>query len=199
MSFAAGLTQARLTVVDGRELSSQSFRMPELTDIIICQRGLADGVERTLEGQSVRVVATAEEGLAATDRGTGRQLMIDDSVSTGSASDKDASSKSRQEVSWLRWPSTWAYAVLSGLDIFLTYRLLVTQQHVEANPIARYFIDGWGLKGMVWFKLGMTVFVLAVIHSLFQKKEAYSRGVVRLGVVVVGCVDVYSLWLLTAR
>lgn len=101
------------------------------------------------------------------------------------------------DLNWLRWPETWAYVVLSGLDIYLTYRLLVEQQHVEANPLARYFIDGWGLKGMVWFKLVMTAFVLGLIHSLLQKKESYARAVVRLGAAAVGCVDVYSLWLLS--
>ncbi|MDA0586725.1 MAG: DUF5658 family protein [Planctomycetota bacterium] len=111
----------------------------------------------------------------------------------------EAKTNSAHDLTWLSWPATWVYVVLSGLDIFLTYRLLVTQQHVEANPIARYFIDGWGLKGMIWFKLSMTAFVLALIHTLLQKHKAYARGVVWLGVAVVGGVDVYSLWLLSGR
>ena len=101
------------------------------------------------------------------------------------------------DVTWLRWPTTWIYLALSGLDIFLTYQLLVRLDHVEANPLARYFIDGWGLKGMVWFKLGMTAFVLALVHTLLQKREIYAQAVVRLGVAVVFAVDCYSIWLLT--
>jgi hypothetical protein len=122
--------------------------------------------------------------------------MSDESGSTNQASAENTSSNSRHDLSWLRWPTTWAYAVLSGLDIFLTYRLLVTQQHVEANPIARFFIDGWGLKGMVWFKLGMTAFVLGLVHTLLQKREVYARGVVWLGVIIVAGVVVYSALLL---
>ena len=125
--------------------------------------------------------------------------MRDDTAASHRDSSENGSTTLQRDLTWLRWPSTWAYVVLSGLDIFLTYQLLVSQQHVEANPLARYFIDGWGLKGMVWFKLGMTAFVLALIHSLQQKKEAYARAVVRLGAAVVGCVDVYSLWLLSGR
>ena len=99
-------------------------------------------------------------------------------------------------VVWIRWPETWVYVALSGLDIFLTYQLLVRLDHVEANPLARYFIEGWGLKGMVWFKLGMTAFVLTLVHALLQKKEVYARPVVRLGTAAVAAVDCYSIWLL---
>lgn len=99
-------------------------------------------------------------------------------------------------VVWIRWPETWIYVALSGLDIFLTYQLLVRLDHVEANPLARFFIEGWGLKGMVWFKLGMTAFVLTLVHALLQKKEVYARTIVRLGTAAVAAVDCYSIWLL---
>ena len=99
-------------------------------------------------------------------------------------------------VVWIRWPETWIYVALSGLDIFLTYQLLVRLDHVEANPLARFFIEGWGLKGMVWVKLCMTAFVLTLVHALLQKKEVYARTIVRLGTAAVAAVDCYSIWLL---
>ncbi|MFP6763939.1 MAG: DUF5658 family protein [Planctomycetaceae bacterium] len=98
---------------------------------------------------------------------------------------------------WLRWPAAWFYLIFSGLDITLTYQLLVTQDHVESNPIARYFIEGWGLKGMVWFKLIMTAFVLVLVHVLLQNSRVRALAVVRLGAVLVGSVVVYSVWLLS--
>lgn len=103
----------------------------------------------------------------------------------------------RTSLAWMRWAATWGYLVLSGCDILFTYQLLVTQKHVEANPLARFFIDGWGLKGMVWFKLSMTAFVLSLVHALLQKREDYARMVIRLGAVIVFGVDCYSVWLLT--
>lgn len=116
---------------------------------------------------------------------------------SSAASDlNEAQQAASPNMIWIRWPETWIYAALSGLDIFLTYQLLVRLDHVEANPLARYFIEGWGLKGMVWFKLGMTAFVLTLVHALLQKKEVYARTVVRLGTAAVGAVDCYSIWLL---
>lgn len=116
---------------------------------------------------------------------------------SSAASDLDREEKTpAPNVAWTRWPETWFYVALSGLDIFLTYQLLVRLDHVEANPLARYFIEGWGLKGMVWFKLGMTAFVLTLVHATLQKKEAYARTIVRLGTAAVGAVDCYSIWLL---
>ena len=101
------------------------------------------------------------------------------------------------DCGWTRWPATWFYVLFSGLDIALTYQLLVSQDHVEINPVARYFIRGWGLKGMVWFKLVMTVFVLTVVHTLLQKSRRRARFVVRLGAILVGSVVAYSAWLLS--
>jgi len=120
--------------------------------------------------------------------------MSDESSAAQDVSDEEKTAS--PNVVWLRWPETWIYVALSGLDIFLTYQLLVRLDHVEANPLARYFIEGWGLKGMVWFKLGMTAFVLTLVNALLQKKEDYARTVVRLGTAAVAAVDCYSIWLL---
>ena len=100
------------------------------------------------------------------------------------------------DLNWTRWPATWVYLVCSGLDIALTYQLLATQDHIEINPVARYFIHGWGLKGMVWFKLIMTGFVLSLVHTLLQKSRVRARVVITLGAVLVGSVVTYSTWLL---
>ena len=50
------------------------------------------------------------------------------------------------------------FVLVSTLDVFMTYVLLRQPggRFMESNPIARYFIYGWGVKGMVGFKLSMT-------------------------------------------
>ena len=58
------------------------------------------------------------------------------------------------QLDWLRWPELWLYLGFGLADISLTYILIGYYQHSEGNPVARFFIDGWGLKGMFWFKLG---------------------------------------------
>jgi hypothetical protein len=120
--------------------------------------------------------------------------MSDESLAARDSNDEGKTTS--PNIVWILWPETWIYAALSGLDIVLTYRLLARLDHVEANPLARYFIEGWGLKGMVWFKLVMTAFVLTLLHALLQKKEVYARTVVRLGMAAVGAVNCYSIWLL---
>jgi len=120
--------------------------------------------------------------------------MSDESLAARDSNDEGKTTS--PNIVWILWPETWIYAALSGFDIVLTYQLLARLDHVEANPLARYFIEGWGLKGMVWFKLGMTAFVLALLHALLQKKEVYARTVVRLGMAAVGAVNCYSIWLL---
>ena len=120
--------------------------------------------------------------------------MSDESLAARDSNDEGKTTS--PNIVWILWPETWIYAALSGFDIVLTYQLLARLDHVEANPLARYFIEGWGLKGMVWFKLGMTAFVLALLHALLQKKEVHARTVVRLGMAAVGAVNCYSIWLL---
>ena len=120
--------------------------------------------------------------------------MSDESLAARESNDEGKTTS--PNIVWILWPETWIYAALSGLDIVLTYRLLARLDHVEANPLARYFIEGWGLKGMVWFKLVMTAFVLTLLHALLQKKEVYARTGVRLGMAAVGAVNCYSIWLL---
>ena len=93
---------------------------------------------------------------------------------------------------WLRWPEVWAYAVLSLADIALTYVLIGWFHHEEVNPVARYFIYGWGLEGMVWFKLSLVAIALAVIHFVRPHRPVVARNLARLGVLTVALVDLWS-------
>ena len=64
---------------------------------------------------------------------------------------------------------TCRFVLISLFDLFMTFLLLYFSNRgmmrnvvVESNPVARYFISGWGTMGLVWFKIGMvTLIVLA--------------------------------------
>ena len=54
---------------------------------------------------------------------------------------------------------TCRFVLTSLLDLFMTFMLLYFSNRgmmrnvvVESNPIAQYFISGWGTLGLVWFK-----------------------------------------------
>lgn len=99
-------------------------------------------------------------------------------------------------VEWLRWPEVWLFLALSAVDLVLTYVLIGHFGHQEGNPVARYFVEGWGLKGMVWFKLGLVSIILTISHVVALRQPDQARLVVRLGLLSVAAVVVYSAGLL---
>ena len=105
--------------------------------------------------------------------------MSDESLAARDSNDEGKTTS--PNIVWILWPETWIYAALSGFDIVLTYQLLARLDHVEANPLARYFIEGWGLKGMVWFKLGM---LLGAVIAPLVMALVYFSTVVPLGVIM---------------
>lgn len=97
---------------------------------------------------------------------------------------------------WGRLPleseTTW-YILASCLDIFLTYLLLRHQNFQEANPIARYFLDHWGWKGMIYFKLAMVAFVTVLAQIIATRKPETARRLLIFASLVVGGVVIYSI------
>ncbi len=99
-------------------------------------------------------------------------------------------------LTWLRWPEVWLFGVFSAADIALTYVLIGYYGHVEGNPIAAWFVEGWGLKGMVWFKAGMMGVVLGACHFVLPHRSQVARTIMRLGVLAAFAVVAYSVGLL---
>lgn len=88
------------------------------------------------------------------------------------------------------------YVLLNLCDIVATYALLRRDSRfIESNPIARWFYHGWGITGMVWFKLGMVAFVVTLAQIVARKNERLAQAVLMFGCVAVGCVFIYSYWL----
>ena len=99
-------------------------------------------------------------------------------------------------------PAMW-FVLMNALDSALTYIMLRYEKHtedgsfygVEANAIARYFLDRWGIKGLFGFKLASAVFVCAIAYIIAFKNADTARRLLSLGTLIVLAVVVYSVWL----
>lgn len=92
---------------------------------------------------------------------------------------------------------TSMFILVNVLDFFMTYWLLMTGSFRESNPVAEYFLNHWGpVKGMLFFKLALVTFVCLVTQLIALKDVEKARWVLRLGIVVVVFVVLYSFRLL---
>ncbi|MBT5018641.1 MAG: hypothetical protein HON04_07835 [Planctomicrobium sp.] len=92
---------------------------------------------------------------------------------------------------------TSMFILVNVIDFFMTYWLLMTGSFRESNPIADYFLRHWGpVKGMLYFKLALVTFVCLITQLIALKDVEKARWVLRLGIVVVTLVVLYSLRLL---
>ena len=88
------------------------------------------------------------------------------------------------------------FVLVSVLDILMTNRLFLTGRFREANPVARFTLDHWGLDGMVYFKMAMVAFIVVLTQIIARKRPATARWILHLATAVVSIVVVYSLLLL---
>lgn len=89
------------------------------------------------------------------------------------------------------------FILVNLLDFFASYLLFRRTSLREANPVALWFIEGWGLlKGMLFYKLSMVAFVCVVVQLIALKSVLVARRVLYFGIIVVAGVVAYSLVLL---
>ena len=91
---------------------------------------------------------------------------------------------------------TAVFILANVLDIFLTYLLLVGGGHDEGNPVARYFLDRWGLKGMFLYKLSAVAVVCVIAQVVARASVSTARKLLVGLTIVVGAVVAYSAVLL---
>ena len=93
---------------------------------------------------------------------------------------------------------TARFILVNVLDIFMTWSLLWkwSGKFTESNPIADYFIDYWGIRGMVYFKMGMVAFIVVLSQIIASKKPESARWLLNFATLVVAGVVIYSLVLL---
>lgn len=87
------------------------------------------------------------------------------------------------------------FVLVSALDVFLTYLLIRQPHYTEANPIAAFFINHWGIRGMVYFKFFMVAFVAIISQVIARSREDIARRLLQFATVVVAGVVIYSLML----
>ncbi len=93
--------------------------------------------------------------------------------------------------------TSW-FVLLNLCDIVATFLLLGRNgryHYSESNPIARWFYEGWGIRGMVWFKLGMVALVIVTTQIVARQNRELARAVLVFGCAVVAGVFLYSYWL----
>ena len=96
----------------------------------------------------------------------------------------------------LETETAW-FVLASALDFAMTYMMLVHQEvtFVESNPIALFFINHWGIKGLLCFKLAVVTFVAVICQIIARENLRLGRRVLYAGTTIVGAVVVYSVLL----
>jgi hypothetical protein len=99
------------------------------------------------------------------------------------------------EISW--------FLLVCALDVVFTHIALhlssigATQLTiVESNPIARFVIENYGLRGMVVFKAASALVVVGIALLIRPHRPLVSRLLLIGGTTVVGAVVVYTIRLL---
>lgn len=90
---------------------------------------------------------------------------------------------------------TARFILVSVLDVVMTYILLSVGGFRESNPFADYFIDHWGAKGMIYFKMGLVAFVTVLAQIIARHRLAAARWVLNLGTAAAAVVVAYSFGL----
>ena len=98
---------------------------------------------------------------------------------------------------------TCRFILISLLDLFMTFLLLYFSNRgmmrnvvVESNPVARYFISGWGTMGLVWFKIGMVTLIVLATQAIASRRPVVAQLVLNGATLFVGSVVAYSIFLL---
>ncbi len=98
------------------------------------------------------------------------------------------------------------FLIASVLDVLMTCMLLedltgATGRTIfyESNPVARYFFQGWGLAGIVYFKFAMVGFIEVIAHVIALKKVPVGRRLLDFGTLIVSVVVIYSMYLLLSH
>ncbi len=96
----------------------------------------------------------------------------------------------------LLYPDAYLWLVLvASLDIMLTWAIL-ERNGTEINPVARFFIDTWGLLGAILFKFSITIFVVIICEIVGRPRPMTGRWLSRVAVAISAMPPVYSFGLL---
>lgn len=102
------------------------------------------------------------------------------------------------EISW--------FVLAGALDVVMTFLILRYNAEgrthnvlIESNPLARWVLGHWGVRGMAAFKFLMIAVVVVIAEFVGRARPVLGRTVLIGGTIVVGAVVVYSMRLLFAN
>ena len=78
-------------------------------------------------------------------------------------------------------------------------RVVLEVGGVEANPVAKYFLDLWGHYGLIWFKLFIVTFVCVIAQVIAVKRLQTARGLLITGSLLVLAVVIYGVSLILSK
>ena len=93
---------------------------------------------------------------------------------------------------------TTIFILVNVLDFVMTWWMLLHREmgfgnFYESNPVARFFLDHWGVRGLLYFKMAVVAFVCVIAQIVATKREASGRFLLIVGTIVVSAVVIYSL------
>jgi hypothetical protein len=95
------------------------------------------------------------------------------------------------------------FLIVSVLDVMMTYMMLSDvpepdgrTMFYESNPVARWFLEGWGLSGIVAFKFSMVAVVEIIAQVIALRRLELGRRLLEFGTLIVCLVVLYSMYLL---
>jgi len=94
---------------------------------------------------------------------------------------------------------TCLFILASALDAFMTYLLLYLYSDDgfhESNPVPKFFLEHWGVRGMLYFKFALVAFITALCQIIALRRLDVARRVLNFATVLVSCVVIYSFTLL---
>lgn len=90
------------------------------------------------------------------------------------------------------------FVLVNLLDFVVTYRMIgygnaAGVRFTESNPIAAYFLNHWGVKGLLGLKLAVVVFVCLVAQYIYRHRPELARMLLILGTAAVAAIVIYSV------
>lgn len=92
---------------------------------------------------------------------------------------------------------TSIFILVNVLDFAMTWWMLMHREmgqgnFYESNPVARYFLNHWGVPGLLYFKMAVVAFVCVIAQIVATRREASARFLLYVGTIVVSAVVIYS-------
>ena len=88
---------------------------------------------------------------------------------------------------------TTVFILANAFDVFMTYLLLNLGNFRESNALANFFLERFGMNGMIFFKFAIVAFVCVIAQIVATQKIKLARWLLNFGTLLVGLVVIYSL------